>query len=124
MKYLYPASEAAVKNVEGVSITLFGENITTNNVVIEEFEKGRLEEFADDVSTHMWYILDGEVTFVINDENVLASVGDLVVIPPKTRIHYFGKAKMLLCTTPAFDPKNEHHIRNVDISESPYEAKV
>jgi mannose-6-phosphate isomerase-like protein (cupin superfamily) len=120
MKYLYSFDEAKTIKKFGVDITLFGESISSNNVVYEETEIGHLEEFLDDVSTHMWFIIEGNGTFVIDDEKVKAKPKDLIVIPPGKRIHYFGKLKMLLCTTPAFDEQNEHHIRDVDASESPY----
>ena len=68
----------------------------------------------------MWFIIEGKGTFVIDDEKVPAGPKDLVVVPPNKRIHYFGKMKMILCTTPAFDPANEHHVRDVAESESPY----
>ena len=120
MKYLYPFDEAKTIQKFGVDITLFGEDVPANNVVYEETEVGHLEEFYDDASTYMWFILEGEGTFIIDDEKIEAKAKDLVVVPPKKRIHYFGKLKMLLCVTPAFDEKNEHHVRDVDATESPY----
>lgn len=120
MKYRYPFSEAKTKKRFGVDITFFGENVPTNNIVYEDVKVGHLEEFYDDKSTHMWFIIEGKGTFVIDDEKVEASKGDLIVVPPKKRIHYFGKMKMILCTTPAFNEKNEHHVRNVGLDESPY----
>jgi len=120
MKYVYPFSEAHTKHKFGVNITGFGEAVETGNLVYEETEVGHLEEFKEDVSTQMWFILEGQATFVIDDERVEAGPKDLVVVPPGKRVHYFGKLKMLLCTTPAFDEKNEHHIRDVAASESPY----
>ena len=122
MKYLYSHSEADHKNVFGVNITLYGEKVASNNLVLEETETGMLQEFYDDVSTHMWFIIDGSCTFYIDDEKIEAKANDVVVVPPHKRIHYFGRVKMLLCTTPAFDPKNEHHVRDVDPSESPYKS--
>ena len=120
MKYLYPFEEAKTINKFGVDITIFGEGVSTGNLVYEETEIGHLEEFVDSVSTHMWFIVEGNGTFVIDDEKVEAGPKDLVVVPPGKRIHYFGKLKMLLCTTPAFNPENEQHVRDVDENESPY----
>lgn len=120
MKYLYPYSEARTINKFGVDITIYDENVASNNIVYEETTVGHLEEFLDEVSTHMWFIIEGKGTFVIDDEKIEAGPKDVVVVPPNKRIHYFGKMKMLLCTTPAFDPKNERHIRDVSPSESPY----
>lgn len=120
MKYKYSFSEATKINKFGVDITLYSENVPTNNIVYEEVKIGHLEEFYDNVSTHMWFIIEGEGIFVIDDEKVEISKNDLIVVPPKKRIHYFGRMKMVLCTTPAFNPKNEVHVRFVDESESPY----
>jgi mannose-6-phosphate isomerase-like protein (cupin superfamily) len=120
MKYLYSRSDAKQKNVFGVDITMYGVEVSTNNLVLEETGVGMLQEFYDDVSTHMWFIIDGFCTFYIDDELVEAKANDVVVVPPNKRIYYFGQTKMLLYTTPAFDPKNEHHVRDVDPSESPY----
>ncbi len=69
----------------------------------------------------MYYILEGRGTFTLNDEKVEVEPTDLLVIPPKTRIHYFGKLKMILVNTPTFKPENERRIRFVEKSESPYE---
>jgi mannose-6-phosphate isomerase-like protein (cupin superfamily) len=120
MKYKYSASEARKINKFGVDITIYKEGVSTNNVVYEEVEIGHLEEFYDDVSTHMWFIIEGKGTFVIDDEKVEVSKNDLVVVGPKKRIHYFGKMRMLLCTTPSFNADNEHHVRDVSPNESPY----
>lgn len=120
MKYKYPFTEAKTIKKFGVDITLFGENNPSNNIVYEEVTVGHLEEFYDSVSTYIWFIIEGIGTFVIEDERIEVSKGDLVVVPPNKRIHYFGKMKMVLSVTPAFDPKNEHHVRDVSPDESPY----
>ncbi len=120
MKYLYSQDDAQHKNVFGVDITLYGENVAANGLVLEQTDVGMLQEFYDEASTHIWFIIDGFCTFYIDDDMVEAKTNDVVVVPPHKRIHYFGRVKMLLCTTPAFDPKNEHHVRDIDPSESPY----
>lgn len=120
MKYLYPFDEAKTIHKHGVDITIFGEGVSTGNLVYEETEVGHLEEFMEKVSTQMWFIIEGNGTFVIDDEKVAAGPKDLIVVPPGKRVHYFGKLKMLLCTTPAFSEANEQHIRDVDETESPY----
>ena len=57
---------------------------------------------------------------MLNDEKIEAKATDIIVIPPKTRIYYFGKMKMVLTVSPAFNPDNETHYRFVDRSESPF----
>jgi mannose-6-phosphate isomerase-like protein (cupin superfamily) len=115
MKYVYSHSEALKKNVFGVDITGYNTPIKTLDIVFEETTRGRHEEFYDTVSTHMWLITEGEGTFVINDERYDVTARDLVIVPPKSRIYYVGTMKMVLVTTPGFEPKNEHHMRNVEL---------
>lgn len=118
MKYIYPKDEAKTIHKFGVDITIFGAD-APSGVVYEETETGHLQEWYDDVSTYHWYIIEGSGMFSINNEKHVVHAGDLVVVPPKSRIHYFGKMKMILVTTPKFDPENEHEVRIVDASEAP-----
>ena len=120
MKYKFAYSEAKTVHKYGVDISLYSLGQSAFNIVYESVDKGHFEEFYSDVSTFTWFIIEGKGTFVLNDEKVEASAKDIITVPPKTRIHYFGQMKMILITTPAYDAKNEHHVREVDASESPY----
>jgi mannose-6-phosphate isomerase-like protein (cupin superfamily) len=120
VKYLFPFDEARTINKFGVDISIFGTNVETANFVYEATEVGHLEEFMSAKSTFMWFVIEGNGTFVIDDEQIRVKPKDVIVVPPGKRIHYFGKLKMLLCTTPAFNPADEKHIRDVRPSESPY----
>lgn len=120
MKYLFPFREAQSIGKFGVAMSIYGTAVSSGNFVYEETDAGHLEEFVDTKSTYMRFIIEGRGTFVIDDEKVEASAKDVIVVPPGKRIHYFGRLKMLLCTTPAFDSANAQHIRDVKISESPY----
>ena len=123
MKPNYKFSFSGTKKVHkfGVDIAVYGGGMPTANVVYEETEKGHFEEFYSDTSTYMWFVVEGKGTFVIDDERVEVGTKDLIVVPPKKRIHYFGKMKMVLCVTPAFDEKNEHHVRDISLEESPHD---
>ena len=120
MNYKYSHEDAFKKNVFGVDVAAYDIKVENIDLVFETMEAGRLEEFTDDVSTHIWIVIDGEGTFVIDDEKVEAKANDVIVVPPKKRIHYFGNMKMVLITTPGFETQNEHHVRDVSESESPY----
>jgi mannose-6-phosphate isomerase-like protein (cupin superfamily) len=119
-KYKFSTDKARKFNKFGIDLVVYGENVPEANVVHVSVEKGHLEEFYDLKSWYQYYIYEGEGVFYLDDEEVKAKATDLIVIPPKTRIHYFGKMKMVLTVAPAFDEKNERHVRMVDISESPY----
>ena len=82
--------------------------------VMETVEEGHFEEFVHDKSTFTYIFLDGSGTFYLNDEEVNVKKGDILSIEPGTRIYYKGNLKQLLITTPAYDPKYERHIRNID----------
>lgn len=121
MQYHYPFNQAKTITKHGVDISLYDANAPSGNAVYEETTEGHFEEFYSDVSTYTWFIVEGKGTFVIDDERITVSAKDQVVVPPKKRIHYFGNLKMVLFVAPAFDEKNEHHVRDIPKSESPYQ---
>ena len=116
-QFVYPRSETETVQKFGVDITLYNTD-APSGIVYESVELGHLQEWYSDVSTYQWYVTEGSGVFVINDEKHPANTGDLVVVAPKNRIHYFGKMKMLLITTPRFNEKNEHQVRLIDPSEA------
>jgi quercetin dioxygenase-like cupin family protein len=54
--------------------------------------------------THLYYILEGELTFEADGEKFTAKTGQLVEIPPQVEFVYTGKAKLLLILSPPFRP--------------------
>lgn len=119
-KYKYTFIEAKTISKYGVDITLYGLINPDANIVYEEVIEGHFEEFLSTKSTYTWFIIEGEGTFVIDDEKVQVVAKDIITVPPHKRIHYFGKMKMILFTVPAFYAGNERHIRDVKKEESPY----
>lgn len=81
----------------------------------EQCETGHAEEFYNDVSTFSWFIVEGSGTFVVNDQPFAVGPKDLIIVPPKHRVYYYGKLKMVLSVTPAYDPQHEHHVRDVEL---------
>ncbi len=121
-KYVFTAVEARKFNKHGIDLTVYGEDVSTANVVRVSVKKGHFQEFSDVKSYYIYYIIEGFGTFVLNDEKVEAKATDLIVIPPKTRIHYFGTMEMVLTVSPAFDEKNERHVKFVNEDESPHKG--
>ena len=64
--------------------------------------------------TFTYIFLDGEGKFYLDDEEIFVKKGDVLSIEPATRIYYKGHLKQVLITTPAYDPKYERHIRNIE----------
>ncbi|OGY22854.1 MAG: hypothetical protein A2Y57_02870 [Candidatus Woykebacteria bacterium RBG_13_40_7b] len=119
-KYKYTAKEARRFNKHGIDITVYEGKVPSASVVHVSIKKGHFQEFYDLKSTYIYYIIKGYGTFMLNDAPVEVETSDLIVIPPKTRIYYFGKMEMVLTVSPAFDAKNERHVHFVDEKESPY----
>src|SRR3989344_5909645 len=118
-QYKFTADKARKFNKFGIDLVVYGENVPEANVVHVSVKKGHLEEFYDFKSWFIYYIVKGRGTFVLNDEKAEVKATDLITIPPKTRIHYFGTMEMVLTVSPAYDEKNYRHVRMVSKEESP-----
>lgn len=117
-KYVYSEDESKHISKHGIELKVYGplnDDIDFKRVSVEE---GHFEEFKS-TSWFIYYILKGNGIFVLNDEHVAVKEGDIVSIPPNTRIHYFGKLEFTLIVTPPWKAENEVHIRDVDPSENP-----
>lgn len=86
-------------------------------VVYIEVEEGHFQEFYDKKSTFVYYIIEGKGTFYLDEKKTSVEATDLVIIPPMTKIYYFGKMKMTLTTVPAWQAENEVHVRFIEKSE-------
>lgn len=97
-------------------VDFIGYDAINNNlsVVMETVKEGHFEEFIHDKSTFTYIFLEGSGTFYLDDEKIDVEAGDILSIEPGTRIYHKGNLKQLLITTPAYDPKYERHIRNID----------
>jgi len=113
-KYKYSSNEAKKFNKHGIDLTIYPYHVSSANVVYVSVKKGHFQEFYDIKSHYIYYIIKGNGTFFLNDEKVEVKATDLLVIPPKTRIYYFGNLEMVLTVTPAFNEKNEKHVRFID----------
>jgi len=119
-KYRFTEAEADKFNKHGVDLTLYDAGVERVEVLHVSVEEGHFQEFSDKKSYFIYYIYEGNGLFVLNDEKIEAKATDLIVIPPNTRIHYFGEMKMTLTVSPAFKPEDEVHVRFVEKSESPF----
>lgn len=119
-QYRYTDRDATRFTKHGIDLTVYDQPSSSATVARVGVEKGHFEEFFDLESTYIYYIASGHGTFVLDDEAVVAEATDLIVVPPKTRIHYFGTMEIVLTVSPRFDESNERHVRFVAESESPY----
>lgn len=115
MKYKKISFENTTRfNKNGVNFVGY-EPINDNmSFVMETVEEGHFEEFVHDKSIFTYIFLEGSGIFYLDDEEVSVKAGDVLSINPGTRIYYKGNLKQILITTPAYDPKFERHIRNIE----------
>ena len=117
-KYIYSEASANQLNKHGIDLKVYGPVSDDISFVRASVDEGHFEEFKNS-SWFIYYILEGSGVFILNDEKVPASKGDVISIPPNTKIYYFGKMDFTLTVTPLWKEENETHIRDVDPSENP-----
>lgn len=103
----YRLEKADIKEKFGIRLEVYPDISEGCGVVIVDTEEGHNQEFYDKESTFTYVILEGSGTYVLDDEEVSVSKGDMISIAPSTRIYYKGKMKMVLITTPAWRAENE-----------------
>lgn len=105
---------AEIKEKYGIKLWVHKTKSQQAGVVYIEVEKGHLEEFYHKTSTFVYYVLDGEGTFYLNERATPVKATDVIVLSPMTKIYYMGKMKLLLVTTPAWKEKDEVHVRYIE----------
>lgn len=107
MAYTHTKEEAtARKEVFGVHLAMYP-SLGDCEVVVAETETGHNQEFYHKTSTFNYIILAGEGSFFLNDEEVRVSKGDMLSIPPETRIYYKGAMRFVLVTNPPWRKEDE-----------------
>lgn len=119
-KYKYTSAEADKFSKHGIDLIVYGQTEPSANVCHVSVKKGHFQEFYDKKSAFTYYIVKGEGTFMLDNEPIKVKATDLMVIPPNTKIHYFGTMEMVLTVSPAWKEENEVHVRFVDENESLY----
>lgn len=118
-QYKYSADAAAHFAKHGIDLTVYGHVNPSVTVVHVSVAEGHFQEFYNSESSYVYYVISGCGIFYLNDEAVPVSARDLVVVPPMTRIYYFGALEMVLTVAPAFDEAKERHVRFLDKSQIP-----
>lgn len=114
MQYVYSESDAKKIKKHGIELTLYREGYKPVQVKRVCCVKGHFEEFYCKTTSFVYLIISGTGTFMLNGNPNPVKAGDLVVVPPKTRMYYMGNLEMVLTTCPAWRSEDEVHVRNVD----------
>jgi len=116
MKMKFSKLKSKTKNKHGIKLILYGDSkkLPQADVSYVEVKSGHYQEFHDDTSTFIYYILKGNGKFYLNGKETKVKATHVLIIPPNTKIYYFGKMKMILVVAPAWNNRHEHHVRYID----------
>ncbi|MFG3052270.1 cupin domain-containing protein [Kitasatospora sp. NPDC048239] len=117
--YRRTAEEAERFHKHGIDLTVYRQRDPSATVVRVHVERGHFQEFYNVRSSYVYYVIAGRGVFYLDGEAVEVGATDLVTVPPNTRIHYFGAMEMVLTVAPAFDDRDERHVRFIDEDEAP-----
>jgi mannose-6-phosphate isomerase-like protein (cupin superfamily) len=109
-------ADAVAVTKQGVDMWIYNGADTCPQAAVayQETQSGHTEEFYHDTSAFIFYIIEGRGTWVIEDEAFPVEATDVVIVPPGARFYYRGALKQVCITAPAWDPKHEHHVANVE----------
>ncbi|MBU1077700.1 MAG: cupin domain-containing protein [Spirochaetes bacterium] len=94
------------------------EDCADASVVYQETEKGHSEEFYHEKSAFIFYIIEGEGTWYIDDKEFPVKATDVVIVKQGRRFYYKGNLKQICITAPSWEEEFEHHIREVDLDSA------
>jgi len=87
------------EGLSGYNYNLENENIS---ITLENCFKGHDKYHTNTYSSKIYYVLEGNGKFKINNEIYEVKKDDCIEIPPKTKFVFAGKMKLLLIMSPAF----------------------
>ena len=116
-QYRYPAEDAEKFHKHGIDLTVYRQRDPSATVARVTVERGHFQEFLNVRSSYIYYVAGGRGVFYLNGEPVVAEPADLIVVPPGTRVYYFGTMELILTVAPAFAEEDERHVRYVSDSE-------
>ncbi len=112
---IFKKEDAVSIEKNGVKMRIYNskEQCPQAAVVFQETETGHAEEFLHKESYFIFYIIEGNGTWYIEDKPNEVKAGDVVIIPLNTRFYYKGKLRQVCVTSPAWTAEKEQHIRNL-----------
>ena len=98
-------SEANQKEVGPMKIKEYKINSDFSGALIEiDGKHGKIKCIKED---RIYFIIEGEGKFVINDEEFEVAKNDLISVPKDTPYDIVGKMKYFLICSPEFNPEDD-----------------
>ena len=100
--------EAKVKHVGSMKIKEYKMTSQFSGALIEiDGTHGKLKCLKED---RIYYIVDGEGEFSVEDESFTVTEEDVVFIPMNTIYDFSGKMKFFLICSPEFKPEDDAYL--------------
>lgn len=100
---------------EGLNGYNFNLDCKEISLSFEDVFKGHDLYDTNNYSSKIYYVLDGNGVFCINDEKMEVTKGDVIEVPKGAEFVFAGKMKMLLIMSPGFRPQDDIHGRANDL---------
>ncbi len=112
---VFKKENASVFEKHGVTMRVYNisDQCPEASVVYQETIHGHLEEFYHTKSNFIFYILEGNGIWYIEDVAHDVCAGDVVIVPPGKKFYHKGCLKQVCITSPAWEPEFEHHVRDI-----------
>ncbi len=96
----------------GVSMWVYSgkEDSEDGGVVYQEVNGGHYEEFINNKSTFIYYIIEGSGSFFIEGKEHKVEATDVIIVPSGKRFYYLGNMRQVLVTAPAWEEGTEKTI--------------
>lgn len=116
-RVVFKPEDAAVIEKKGVKMRIYTTKAESENagILYQETHKGHTEEFLHEKSDFIYYILEGDGVWIVEDKEFEARAGDVVVVPAGKRFWFRGNLKQVCITAPAWEEQYECHIRDLEL---------
>lgn len=104
LKILPPQPSFAQKGFRGFSYCTSSSDYTFSFI---QSKTGHDNFVINSKSTHIYYIIKGSGSFIVENEEFPVAPGNLVEVPPNKEFAYTGTMELLLYMSPPFLPGNE-----------------
>ncbi|MFA0821590.1 MAG: cupin domain-containing protein [Methanomethylovorans sp.] len=114
---VFRPENSVVIEKHGVSMRIYTTKKDSPNaaVLYQETEIGHMEEFVHERSDFLYYILEGNGTWIVEDKEYEVRAGNVVVVPAGKRFWFKGNLKQICITSPAWEEQYERHIRDIQL---------
>lgn len=104
---------------EQKGLTGYNFNLTCKDISLsyEDVFKGHDTYDLNEYSSKIYYVLEGEGTFCIENEKMKVKQGEVIEVPKGANFVFVGKMKLLLIMSPAFRPQDDIHGKDNDLYE-------